>query len=279
MSYENMAFSALDYKPCHYGTSKLMFRGPARSVDGDFIAFVGGTETYGKYVAEPFCDQLEPLLGHPCVNLGVLQAGPDAFLKDSGAMAICGQAILTVVQLPNAVNLSNRFYMVHPRRNDRFLRASTILQSIYHDVDFTDFAFVRHMLETLKETSAERFEMVVEEMQKAWLHRTRQLLEAIQGPKIVFGLRGHHLESDGGTNALGAEPVYVSEEMSFAIAPFADSLTWITPSAKAIGQGPDELQIPEGEQEAARFVMGPAAHREVARQLSDLIKVALDSAK
>ncbi len=34
-----------------------------------------------------------------------------------------------------AQNLSNRFYAVHPRRNDRFLRASTLMKTIFREVD------------------------------------------------------------------------------------------------------------------------------------------------
>ena len=62
---------------------------------------------------------------------------------------------LTVVQVMGANYLSNRFYSVHPRRNDRFLRASTVMQAIFNDVDFSDFTFTRHMLGALYELSPE----------------------------------------------------------------------------------------------------------------------------
>jgi len=270
MSYEKMAFTALDYKPCRYGTSKLMFRGPAKSLEDPYIACIGGSETYGKYVAEPFSDLMQPMLDMPCINLGVLQSGPDAYLKDAGVLNICNQSQVTLVQVPNAANLSNRFFMVHPRRNDRFLRASSLLQTAFHDVDFTDFTFVRHMLETLKETSSDRFELVVEEMQKAWLHRISQLLDSIQGPKVLFGLRKHHLESNGETGNLGPDPIYVTDEMLNAVAPLASECIWIAPSAEAIDDGPAELHLTSTEQELARYVMGPAAHSEVARRLADV---------
>jgi hypothetical protein len=59
-----------------------------------------------------------------------------------------------------AQNLSNRLYTVHPRRNDRFLRASGILRTIYRDVDFTEFHFTRHMLDHLRCLSEDRFDIV-----------------------------------------------------------------------------------------------------------------------
>jgi hypothetical protein len=65
---------------------------------------------------------------------------------------------VTVVQVLAVQNLSNPYYTVHPRRNDRFLRASARLQNLYQDVDFTEFHFTRHMLQTLQMVSAPRFE-------------------------------------------------------------------------------------------------------------------------
>ena len=54
MAYEFAGDSALDYFPCRYGQSKLLFRGPRRRFDGPYAAAIGGTETYGKFVADPY---------------------------------------------------------------------------------------------------------------------------------------------------------------------------------------------------------------------------------
>ena len=82
-------------------------------------------------------------------------------------LSACANAQVTVIQILGAHNMSNRFYTVHPRRNDRFLRASPMLRGIYHDVDFTEFNFTRHMLSRLREISEERFALVVEELKTA----------------------------------------------------------------------------------------------------------------
>ena len=60
MVYAFPGAGALDYFACHYGTSRLLFRGPQRPTDGDFIACLGGTETYGKYIPLPFATLLRP---------------------------------------------------------------------------------------------------------------------------------------------------------------------------------------------------------------------------
>jgi uncharacterized protein DUF6473 len=54
MTIDALGLGALDYLPCRYGNSKLLFRGPKRSLDEPYIAFIGGTETYGKFLAKPF---------------------------------------------------------------------------------------------------------------------------------------------------------------------------------------------------------------------------------
>ncbi len=56
MTYMKLGQAALDYYPCRYGASKLLFRGPRRRLQGDYVAFLGGTETYGKFIETPFRD-------------------------------------------------------------------------------------------------------------------------------------------------------------------------------------------------------------------------------
>ncbi|MEZ5723123.1 MAG: DUF6473 family protein [Paracoccaceae bacterium] len=75
--------------------------------------------------------------------------------------------------------MSNRFYAVHPRRNDRFLRASNLLKTIYREVDFTEFNFTRHLLTRLKELSEDKFMMVEQEL-KAWVARMKTLVSKIE---------------------------------------------------------------------------------------------------
>jgi len=83
------------------------------------------------------------------VNLGVLNAGLDVLSSDPAIVAALGQAEAAVLQITSAHNMTNRFYKVHPRRNDRFLKASSVLRTIYPEVDFTEFHFTRHLLSHL----------------------------------------------------------------------------------------------------------------------------------
>lgn len=122
MAYEYPREGALNYFPVRYGDSKLLFRGPKADLGERYVAFLGGTETYGKYVETPYPDLVGEEVGCATLNLGCVNAGLDAYLNDETVMDLCAASDVTVLQITGAQNMSNRFYAVHPRRNDRFLR-------------------------------------------------------------------------------------------------------------------------------------------------------------
>ena len=53
----------LDYFPCRYGPSRQVFRGPPRDLNVPYVAFLGDTNTYGKFIERPFPDLVENELG------------------------------------------------------------------------------------------------------------------------------------------------------------------------------------------------------------------------
>ena len=83
---------------CRYGASRLIFRGPQRDVRGQYCVVLGGTETYGRYVQRPYPDMLEQAMGLPVVNLGLPNAGLDAFVQDADVMQLAAGARAVVVQ-------------------------------------------------------------------------------------------------------------------------------------------------------------------------------------
>jgi hypothetical protein len=159
-----------------YGCSRLVFRGPSRDTGQRFIAVLGGAAAFGRDIAVPWPDLVEHRLGRPVVNLSLPQAGLDAWLGDPDVMALVGRAEDVVVQLTGAAHLSNRFYSVHPRRNDRFVGASGALRHLFPEVDFTEFAFVGHMLKALSARGEVRMRPLVAELQATWADRMGQLL-------------------------------------------------------------------------------------------------------
>jgi hypothetical protein len=197
----------LDYAICTYPGSSLRFRGPARRLTGDYVAVIGGSEVFGRYVSHPFTHRLQDSLGLEVVNLGVQAGGLDVFLRDGAVRGVLAGARAVVVQVLGAHNLSNRLYQVHPRRNDRFLRHAPALAQLYPRIDFTEFTYTRHMLAALRGAAPLRFDRVRRELQAAWRPRMAQILEAVEAPALVLDLQ------TGLTGPLGAEPPFVTAGM------------------------------------------------------------------
>ncbi|MBK0327712.1 hypothetical protein I5535_10405 [Rhodobacteraceae bacterium F11138] len=266
MSFEVPGAGALDDVPCRYGTSRLLVRGPERSLDEPYVAFLGSSDTYGKFIDRPFPALAEDKLGVPCINLGCVNAGVDAILQDDEIMRIAGAAECAVVQAPEAQNLSNRFYRVHPRRNDRFLEATPLLAAIYDEVDFTDFHFNKHMLFTLYTLSPRRFEAVRLELQDAWVARMRLMLRQLGGRAVVLWLR-----HDDESGPLGPDPLMVTAEMLAQLK--SDSLNVLEIPVSAAGQTGEMSQMRFGSLEApaAELAIGPGSHRSIAVDVATVL--------
>lgn len=263
MTYVVSRADTLDYAPCHYGASKLVFRGPRKSTDSDYVAVLGGTEVYGRFIERPFAELIEDSIDMTCLNLGCQNAGVDAFLFDPDLMTLAKGARLTVVQVMGAQNMSNRFYRVHPRRNDRFLGPSPMLKSIFREVDFTDFSFTRHMLSTLQMLSPDRFGVLRDELREAWCARMRLLLQTIDGPVVLLWLREEL------SNGLGAEPLFVGADM---VADLAErTLGVVEIPVRRAGDDLEGMVFAQMEGSVAAQMLGFATHQTIANELGKTI--------
>lgn len=275
MKHETLEEAGLSYAPCRYGTSRILFRGPKRPLDGKYIAFVGGTETYGRFIEAPFPALVEVAVGEICVNLGMINASVDAYANEPAMLDICRESSLNIVQVMGAQNMSNRFYTVHPRRNDRFLRASTVLSAIYPDVDFSDFCFTRHMLSTLYARSPDRFEIVRMELESAWQGRMTAFLREIGKHTFLLWFAGH-LPSDGRwdsrSNPFQADPLFVTRKMIDSLRPLVRGVVMAQPSPRAMGTGTEGMVFSPLQADAASACLGIAAHHEAAAALVGAIR-------
>lgn len=272
MSYQMNGPQGLDYRPCRYGTSRLTFRGPAKLLDKRYVAFLGSTETYGKYIPEPFPALVEKSLRTTCVNLGCVNAGHDVYLHDPYVMELAGQARACVLQISGAHNMSNRFYTVHPRRNDRFLQASRLMKQVFSDVDFTDFAFTRHMLESLRRFAPERFAMLRQELQEAWVARTRLLVQRLGCPVVLLWFAGHRPPAGPGADGIGPDPLFIESWMLDALRDDVADIVDATVSASAQAAGLLQMVVPPGEEQAAAAMPGPVAHAEASAVLLPVLR-------
>ena len=271
MAYAYASEGSLDYYPCHYGASKLVFRGPKKSLERPYIAALGSTETYGKFVPSPYPAVLEEVSGRGVVNLGWMNAGPHVFLNDPGVLDIANRAELTIIQVLAAQNLSNPYYSVHPRRNDRFLRASARLRKLYSEVDFTEFHFTRHMLQSLYRVSPHRFAEVADALQATWIDRMSQLLGAIKGPKLLLWMGDNVPPQPAPAANPYTNPVMVNAAMIDTLRGRATAYLEVVSSHQAVAEGVENMAFSALDRPAAEGVPGPTAHREVAMALADAI--------
>lgn len=267
MAYAFPGEGALDYFPCNYGTSRLTFRGPRRSLERPYIAFLGGSETYGKYVPDPFPDLVEDQVGFAAINLGCVNAGPDVYLAEPEVIRIAQGAEAVVLQVTGAANLTNRFYSVHPRRNDRFIAATAELRALYREVDFTEFAFTRHMLTTLEAVSKERFETVAEELRRTWVARMTELLGQLPDRTLLLWIADAAPRPRGQAGGLKQDPVLVDRGMLGELVPRARAYVEAVTSSQARRSSLEGMAFAALEALAAAALPGPSVHREVADKL------------
>lgn len=278
MSYHAIGPEGLEYYPCRYGASRILFRGPRRSLNGNYIAFLGGTETYGRFIATPFPTLLEKKLSVASANFGIVNAGVDLYLNDPAVLELSATATIKVIQIMGAQNMSNRYYTVHPRRNDRFLKASEKLESLYPDIDFTEFHFNRHMLAQLKETSEERFAQVVDELQHAWMARMKHLLTVLRGSTLLvwFSNKSAPLQVD---YDITGDPLFITKSMLEELRPRATDLIEIKLSESALLEGTQGMVFSEYDACAAEELLGQMAHNEAADRMGKTLQSILERPK
>ncbi len=267
MAYAFPGEGALDYFPCNYGMSRLVFRGPRRSLDRPYIAFLGGAETYGKYVPDPFPDLVEDEVGFAAINLGCVNAGPDVYLAEPEVIRIANRAEAVVVQVMGAANLTNRYYSVHPRRNDRFIAATPELRALFKEVDFTEFNFTRHMLTALEAVSKERFELVADELRRSWVTRMGDLLDQLGNRAVLLWVADAPPLPRDQRRGLKGDPVLVDRAMVAELVPKARRYVEAVTTSQARQASLEGMAFAALEALAAAALPGPSVHRDVATKL------------
>lgn len=255
---------ALRLTPCSYGLSKVQFRGPRRPTDGRFVAFLGGSETFAKYIPQPYPELVEAAIGEVCVNLGCQSAGPDVFLQDSAVQSLCHDAVMTVIQVPGAVNISNGFYRVHPRRNDRFVAPSEKLVALYPEIDFAEIAFTGHLIERLRSVCDARFAHVRAYLQDIWIKRMTQLIEQAGSTVVLlwFASRAPSGDVERAGDA-AQDPALVNRAMLEALRPNVADII------EVVGEHgiTDGMSFAPLDALSAREMLGEAAHVAAAKAL------------
>jgi hypothetical protein len=272
MAYAFPSAGALDFATCTYGGSRLTFRGPKRDTERAFVSVIGGSDAYGKFVRAPFPDLLERTLGLPVANLGQQNAGIDVFLNDPTTLEIAAKSSVAVIQLLGPQNNSNRFYAVHPRRNDRFLAAKPALRELFPKVDFTEFNFTRHLLLTLQHQSPEKFQILATELRQVWTLHMRHLLAQLPCPKLLVWISETAPVAAQDADDLFANPMLIDREMIAGIARLATQVVQAIPSPEARVMGLEGMDFAPQDLPSAAASLGPYAHREICDTLHPIIE-------
>ena len=261
---------APDYFPCCYGASKAVFRGPRRDLSRPYVAMLGGSPTFGKYVDQPYPALVEQAMSCPVANLAAQNAGPDFYLSDSGVLEVARRARVAVVQISGAEAMSNPFYRVHSRRNDRFLAATPALRGLFPEADFTEIHFTRHLLQVLLRTDAGRFAHVARALQDNWLKKMRRLLACLPARKVLLWLADTPPPdcSDG----LESAPLLIDLRLIDALRSDVSAVVIASPSPRARAMAPFDMTYPETEVAQAACLPGAATHAEVAERLSPVLR-------
>lgn len=217
------------------------------------IVVLGGSATLGKTVARPYPALVAEAMGERLATLAGPNAGPDFHLADPGALHRISRADLAVVQVAGADRVSNPFYTVHPRRNDRFLSATPALSRLYPEVDLADIHFTRHLLMVLEGTDARRFQTVAAALKSTWLDRMRELLVHLPLRRVLLVLP----EGPCLTHSPGRGPLLVDDDMLAALGPSVSALVEGLPEAAMADSGAGE----EAAHHAVAAVLGPVLSR------------------
>lgn len=212
MSESDGGTSVPTRKTCVYPGSKLMCRGPARKLDGDFIAVLGGAETLSAHLSHDVAQVIEEVTGVTCVNLSAAHAGPAAYLSDAGLLMNVARARAVVLSIPGAHLARNTCFHAHSRRNDRVVRQSSGLRSLFPEVDFISCPFVRHMLGEMERVSKGRFAVVRDALRKGWGTGMADLIAAADAPVYGLWLGQRHPEELADTLDAG-DPLFVTRDM------------------------------------------------------------------
>ena len=236
------------------------------------MVVLGGTESYGRFVLAPYPALVEEHFGISVANLACQNAGPDVYLTDRATLDVAAESRLAVVQLTGAQNMTNRYYTVHPRRNDRFIAATPLLRSLYREVDFTEIHFTRHLMMVLASKGAERFAPIVAELKSLWVQRMKAVLQRLPQRRVLVWMGDAPPPDAGQGDGLEHAPWLVDRQMIAQLLPHASAYVEQVASDTARAEGVRMMRFSPMEEAAAAGLPGAAVHLEVAKGLVPVIE-------
>ncbi|WP_425284464.1 DUF6473 family protein [Aliiruegeria lutimaris] len=155
----------------------------------------------------------------------------------------------------------------------RFVGPSTLMQTVFREVDFTEFAFTRHLMSALQLRCEKRLELVIQELRAAWVARMRSLLGRIDGPKILLWIADHRPEEAQGVLAsYGNDPLYVDRGMIDALDDHIEDCVEVVYDPGIRGTRTEGMVFSELEAPVAMQMPGIEVHDAATRKLTELLE-------
>jgi hypothetical protein len=163
--------------------------------------------------------------------MGVRNAGPDVYLRDPVLLDMIAQSDHAIVQVMGAANMSNPYYRVHPRRNDRFIAPEPRLCCLFPEIDFTSFHYTRHLLGTLEYIDPIRFLELQKTLKSEWIKKMKKLLSYFERPPTLLWISERKVDRLAHV-AKAPDPVFVGRGMLNELECMTEALDYLTSSEK-----------------------------------------------
>ena len=214
--YEDYDAPAYDYGMAAVpGIEDLRFRGPVPDLDAPYLAGIGGAQTFGRFVTDPFLAVLGQRLGLPCLNLGLGGAGPE-FAHKPAVLPLLQRAALVVVQCFSGRSASNSLF-----DNTLHGRNSGVLLANGKPTSFETF-----FDELCRRGERDRIERVVTETREDFTFKMRELGRALEGRGILLWIarRAPDYETDWSSpfGMMNYYPQFIDRNVIEAIRPCFD---------------------------------------------------------
>lgn len=219
-------YQAKDLRICDYhytnlpGT-KVEVRGPLPGslAPRAYVAFLGGAQTFGRFVEEPFPTRVSKTTGWPSLNLAFGGAKPEVYLETPGLIAAINNSAVAVIQIMSARGSPNSVIRA-PRIQNNVMRYQ--LGDAPAREIFVDGAYRLLLQQADEQTIAE----CVKETRSAWVVSMKELLALITVPKILFWFStrppAYQWTTKNVHALMGAYPQFVNADMVAELKPCAD---------------------------------------------------------
>jgi Domain of unknown function (DUF6473) len=171
--YQRIDGHFIDYELYELPRVRGSFRGPP--VDGeDYVACLGGAQTFGRFVQKPFPKLLAETLGISALNLGRGGASPTFPLSDPALLDYVNRARLVIVQVFSGRSQSNSLFQI--------VGHGMVGVNLANRSEASADEFYSWLLGQDKELARK----IIAETRENYVRSMTQLFDAIVKPKILL---------------------------------------------------------------------------------------------